>query len=61
MQNIVKRYEVVRSIQSKFVSSLYGTYSVVGNVRIRVQVMNIWPDEDPLWQCPGYFVESGMH
>ncbi|VDP14835.1 unnamed protein product [Heligmosomoides polygyrus] len=58
VQNIVKRYEVVRSIQSKFVSSLYGTYSVVGNVRIRVQVMNIWPDEDPLWQCPGYFVES---
>ncbi|KAJ1368931.1 hypothetical protein KIN20_030291 [Parelaphostrongylus tenuis] len=24
-----------------------------------VQVMNLWPDENPLWQCPGYFVESG--
>ncbi|XGW20670.1 hypothetical protein V3C99_004002 [Haemonchus contortus] len=22
------------------------------------KVMNLWPDEDPLWQCPGYFVES---
>ncbi|KAK6049871.1 hypothetical protein COOONC_12623 [Cooperia oncophora] len=19
----------------------------------------MWPDEEPLWQCPGYFVESG--
>ncbi|KIH62059.1 hypothetical protein ANCDUO_07659 [Ancylostoma duodenale] len=22
------------------------------------KVMNLWPDENPLWQCPGYFVES---
>ncbi|ETN84430.1 Ser/Thr phosphatase family protein, partial [Necator americanus] len=21
-------------------------------------VMSLWPDENPLWQCPGYFVES---
>ncbi|GMS82929.1 hypothetical protein PENTCL1PPCAC_5104, partial [Pristionchus entomophagus] len=22
------------------------------------RVFNMWPDADPLWQCPGYFVES---
>ncbi|KAK6728868.1 hypothetical protein RB195_006123 [Necator americanus] len=22
------------------------------------KVMSLWPDENPLWQCPGYFVES---
>ncbi|KHJ85637.1 hypothetical protein OESDEN_14632 [Oesophagostomum dentatum] len=24
------------------------------------KVMNLWPDENPLWQCPGYFVESDV-
>lgn len=31
---------------------------VVKDVLFSPKVMNIWPDEDPLWQCPGYFVES---
>ncbi|WKX91390.1 hypothetical protein Q1695_009886 [Nippostrongylus brasiliensis] len=31
---------------------------VVKDILYSPKVMNLWPDEDPLWQCPGYFVES---
>ncbi|VDL75944.1 unnamed protein product [Nippostrongylus brasiliensis] len=32
---------------------------VVKDILYSPKVMNLWPDENPLWQCPGYFVESG--
>ncbi|PIO73788.1 hypothetical protein TELCIR_04229 [Teladorsagia circumcincta] len=31
---------------------------VANDVLFSPKVINLWPDEDPLWQCPGYFVES---
>ncbi|KJH53493.1 hypothetical protein DICVIV_00236 [Dictyocaulus viviparus] len=31
---------------------------VTNDVLFPPKVMNLWPDENPLWQCPGYFVES---
>ncbi|CAJ0594743.1 unnamed protein product [Cylicocyclus nassatus] len=30
----------------------------INDVLYSPKVMNLWPDEDPLWQCPGYFAES---
>ncbi|EYC00918.1 hypothetical protein Y032_0112g336 [Ancylostoma ceylanicum] len=31
---------------------------VTNDVMFSPKVMNLWPDGNPLWQCPGYFVES---
>ncbi|CAI4225212.1 unnamed protein product [Auanema sp. JU1783] len=32
---------------------------VTEDVLFSPKVMNLWPDEKPLWQTPGYFVDSG--